>query len=667
MHIHTPSLTHTHTLSLYLSLFSSLSLSPSVLSIHGSYAVYLLVFSMEEVLCSDEAKQDATWQYIKHWLNSLFIHAKAAPILMVGTFADAVPERKRHEAISQQLYNRLCTNPAFPNVVHNSKGDLWFWPIDNTKGERDASLLSLRDQISATTLAQEYVKQEVALPYLHLYDKLMAVHRDEDRPLLTVQEVDAIARTCGLPTLADTTACLKFLHMYSMLLYYDSIEGMDQFVILSPQWAVDVITRVVRNFDLHRDVRDKDALRVGIELWQDLTQEGVLHMDVLRVLWNDVNTSVFRPMLQLMMQYGLCVNFPVPKHDTRAAGNGRANQAASHSSPSRDPAAPAAQGGSGLVVHGRRAGEARHPQTGAGPGDAAEPGLLQQKSPVNARVKAAGTAATTTARTAAEGEQLPPRLLVPAILPMTLSKKSHAGSETAGGASLPLVTLSCAAAAVVNPYTGFERNTAFVSFYIKGFKRDPSVAVEELHAKSFIPEGLFTLVLSHVISRVQQSAAQRPQLSRTHARLFVESVRLELDLVPEAGGIKITVDSAQPRALLLVLYTTVKEALVDHFPSLLTYLLVPYDADTLLFFDDVAHHHKQMKAMWVGASLLEHADLEQKYEPLLPRIGIQDQYDAFLSYRSASCLCVCEEGGSVMCVCVCCVCVCVCVRVLERR
>ena len=225
----------------------------------------------------------------------------------------------------------------------------------------------------------------------------------------------------------------------------------------------------------------------------------------------------------------------------------------------------------------------------------------------------------------------PQRFLVPALLPMTMKRINTKDREAVSS-----VSLSASAANRVNPYTGYESKTAFVCTYLRDFKRDAAVSTEDLQLRSFVPEGLFTLVLAHVVSHAQHSATQTPRLSRTHAQLFMETTMLELELVPQAGGIKIRVKSAQPRAMLMQVYTTVQEAVAEHFADLSTHLLVPHSKETLLFFDDVLHHHREVKAMWVGTDLLEHAAIEERYGPLLPRLGLQDQYDVFLSYRQTA-------------------------------
>ncbi|EGD80138.1 hypothetical protein PTSG_13103 [Salpingoeca rosetta] len=506
------------------------------------YAVYLLVFSMEDLLHEDESHRAEAWEFMEHWLSSLHLHAKGAPVLIVGTFADKINERKQHENISRDIYSRLRHNPAFPGVIHNDKHGLWFWPVDNTKSINDPIIQDLRQTISSTALAQEYVSQEVAVPYLHLYDKLNAIARDEQRPLLTFDEVVQIARTCGLRTREETKACLQFLHLYSMVLYYDHVPGMEDFVILSPQWAVDTMTRVIRNFDLHHDVRDGAARAVGAQLWDDLVDRGILHRRLLDVLWRDLEGGMVEPFLQLMMEYGLCIQYTAP-----------------------------------MVLLSSHQQQQHH------------------------------------------------QYLVPAILPMTLEDEQASSS----------VTLSTAAAQQANPYAGYEEKTAYVAFSLREFKRGVSAKIADTQQASFLPEGLFPMVLARVMAHMQHGATEPPMLSRTDAVIFMDAAEIEMQLVPAVGGIKIKVMTARPRTLLHMLYDTITTAVTQRYPELKATLLLPFSDTRLLFFEDDVHtHHMNKKALRVGRSqLLSPGDLVAKYGPLLPVMGQQDKYDAFISYR----------------------------------
>eukprot|EP00049_Salpingoeca_infusionum_P000833 m.42669 g.42669 ORF g.42669 m.42669 type:complete len:1316 (+) comp10724_c1_seq1:102-4049(+) len=264
------------------------------------YAVYLVVFSMADLLAAETSEE--SWAFVEHWLGCIYLYAKDAPVFFVGTHGDVVTRRKQHEVLSQGLFDRFNKHAAFPAVVFNHRSELWFWPIDNTKSSKCSQITNLRECVSAETNQQDYVHMSVPLPWMKMYDSLMDRMKTKNKQFILVDE---LAAEMQLDTSAVVPA-LRFWHMYGMLLYYDTIPSMRNIVLLSPQWAVDTMCKVIRNFNLHRQLQDKDARKLTTQ-WEALTDNAVLHMSLLKVLWNQLDQELQFAFLSLMLQFGLLV------------------------------------------------------------------------------------------------------------------------------------------------------------------------------------------------------------------------------------------------------------------------------------------------------------------------------------------------------------------------
>ncbi|EGD73987.1 hypothetical protein PTSG_05682 [Salpingoeca rosetta] len=504
-------------------------------------AVYLLVFSMEDLLHPNPSKRAEAWEFINYWLSSLHLHAKGAPVLMVGTFADNVTSNKLQEGISPELYRRFRCHPAFPSVVRNDKHGLWFWPVDNTKSINDPMIQDLRQTISTTALKQPFVNQDVPVAYIKVYDELMATYKEQGRDLMAMDEVEAITRKHGLITKHDARMCMQYLGLYSLVLYFHDIGDMHNFVILSPQWAVDMMARVIRNFDLHRGAHDQEAVKVGAHLWDDLVQRGILHRRVLDVLWQDMRADMVEPFLRLMIEYGLCVEC----EDARPLADC-----------TKSP-------------HGT------------------------QKQPKHQQSR---------------------KFLIPAILPMRLDTPPNDFGSS--------VTLSATAAKLAHPYAGYEANTVYLSFFLNGdhVTRTARMTVDAIRHKSFLPEGIFTLLLAHILGRIGHdcSYSQEPKLSRTHAIIDIGTAsRVELQLVPAVGGIKIHVEGPQPHELVKQLSAMISVAMPERYHrDLQTYLLLPFDHTSLLSFDSAAQCRTER--MRLGDDFVSISEITDKFGSLLP-------------------------------------------------
>ena len=52
-------------------------------------------------------------------------------------------------------------------------------------------------------------------------------------------------------------ALLQLFHQLGIVIYFDDVPGMQHKVILDPQWMLDCITFVIRDYQLHRFRRDE--------------------------------------------------------------------------------------------------------------------------------------------------------------------------------------------------------------------------------------------------------------------------------------------------------------------------------------------------------------------------------------------------------------------------
>jgi hypothetical protein len=154
------------------------------------FCVYLLVFSMKWLLSGVGEEMVECLEYLTGWLNSILIHAvdpkdkSLAPILMIGTHKDEVPNPQDHVKISKILDDHFQHHRAWHRVerfkkaqVKDGRGSLFFFPVDNTRGQHhekgpDPVLKQVRRTVLECVGRETYVKRKVPYTWLGAYEAL---------------------------------------------------------------------------------------------------------------------------------------------------------------------------------------------------------------------------------------------------------------------------------------------------------------------------------------------------------------------------------------------------------------------------------------------------------------------------------------------------------------
>ncbi|KAK3248372.1 hypothetical protein CYMTET_42159 [Cymbomonas tetramitiformis] len=154
----------------------------------------------------------------------------------------------------------------------------------------------------------------------------------------TLEEMTRLARECGLGgggrwgdgVLAEEVrTMLKLFHRLGLLLYFDEVPALQELVVLDPQWLIDVVVAVTRDFELHPRPCDTRLERHCDlqESWRDLKDRGLLHSSLLKILWSSeggVDPAPTRPeeqagLLTLLQQFGLLCKLDDPRPSTHGA------------------------------------------------------------------------------------------------------------------------------------------------------------------------------------------------------------------------------------------------------------------------------------------------------------------------------------------------------------
>jgi hypothetical protein len=136
-------------------------------------------------------------------------------------------------------------------------GELCFFAVENSKGlDGDETIRRLAMAIDEATNELPAMQELLPGAWLQVYDELRRrVKASPPAQWLTLSEVQSSALQCGLPHRGlklqdEVRAMLLFFHSLCAVLWFDEPE-LRELVMIDPQWLIDGISYIVRNFTLH--------------------------------------------------------------------------------------------------------------------------------------------------------------------------------------------------------------------------------------------------------------------------------------------------------------------------------------------------------------------------------------------------------------------------------
>ena len=89
-----------------------------------------------------------------------------------------------------------------------------------------------------------------------------------------------------------------------------------ELVVIDTQWIVDGISRIIRDFEIHKFDVDKEAVRIAGEHFRELERNGVLYHDLLQHLWSEPKFAKMQARLAELQQ--ITPGIPAALHNARA-------------------------------------------------------------------------------------------------------------------------------------------------------------------------------------------------------------------------------------------------------------------------------------------------------------------------------------------------------------
>ena len=231
------------------------------------------------------------------------------------------------QVLSECIVERFDRKRIFPYIKPYRMGEgdddraggmgasLIFFPVDNTKsdgeGGVDPVLAAVRAAVQEVIEDPEnaFTKRTIPLSWYELHEELQIQTEEHGLKRTTRGQVQQWAAECGMgcqPGVsleAETDGFLQLMHAYGLAVWHSEpqLRGV---VVLDPQWLVDAISTIIRDFKLH-SLPDIDAkLQKDPTLFREWTRyrgTGYLAAPLLHAFWAQYS-ALERAFLDHMMQ-----------------------------------------------------------------------------------------------------------------------------------------------------------------------------------------------------------------------------------------------------------------------------------------------------------------------------------------------------------------------------
>ena len=264
------------------------------------YSVYLVMFDMRKILTQNERVRANALKYISFWVNSVFLHAPNAPVLLAGTYADVITTKEEHE----RVHSTLCTNlddQLMSKIVQpggSGGNSLTFFPIDNRERK---GIDALRTKIESVVRKQDYVNVMVSVKWVQSLDLLMS----KEESWISLAAVRDIVKEFVTPSGEEFDQMLRLFHELGIILHFTATTVLSEVVILDPQWLIDSFSKVIFDADIHaiqgiQELEKMDLVNEAIIL----SREGIVTRDLLEFLWEKDSVEFLLDLMRRLLLIG---------------------------------------------------------------------------------------------------------------------------------------------------------------------------------------------------------------------------------------------------------------------------------------------------------------------------------------------------------------------------
>ena len=225
------------------------------------------------------------------------------PVFLVCTHADTpYCRRASPEDLAREIYGSL-KDKSYGKLL---KG---LFVVDNTKSGSDyecQDVKNLRERVLSVAKNLPQMKETIPLRWLK-YEKILNLLSQEGYKWILIEKAVQIAREeCGIYDEMEFRTLLDFFHDQRILIHFSESPELENIVILSPQWLIDIFKKVI-------SVKPFEQMNGRVaSLWLDFEKTGILDETLLNHAWGPLsdNRETYESLIAIMERFSLLCAWP---------------------------------------------------------------------------------------------------------------------------------------------------------------------------------------------------------------------------------------------------------------------------------------------------------------------------------------------------------------------
>ncbi|XP_022319192.2 uncharacterized protein LOC111121981 isoform X2 [Crassostrea virginica] len=254
-------------------------------------AVYLLVTNASRPMCEQIDDDDdcqcgsgdhkTVGDFLKFWLNTIHTYGSESQqgspkVLVVSTHKDNLQNMEKdieehHRAIKKVVQKKRLSPHLVPEMFCVDC-------YDNDEKDFD----KIRSKILEIAGTENILSQDIPTSWIYL-ERTIVNLQNEGKKVLSFSDIQKLNRFCALKLKdeREIKVFLQFHHAIGNMLYYDE-KGLDDIIILNPQWLVDAFKCLITS---EKFVEASGQL--SDSLLKDMKKTGHLSLQNIEALWGE--------------------------------------------------------------------------------------------------------------------------------------------------------------------------------------------------------------------------------------------------------------------------------------------------------------------------------------------------------------------------------------------